>query len=77
MSRAFVLVNTDVGHEKEVVQKLMEIEGVSEAYQTYGQYDIIAKVEADTREKVKEIVLSWIRTRDDVRSSLTLVVSEP
>ena len=59
-----------------MLKGLKEIEGVREAYVTYGLYDIIAKVEAETREKVKEIVFSKIRMLDKVRSTLTQVVSE-
>ena len=76
MAAAFVLISTDLGCEKDVAQRLKEIEGVREAYVTYGLYDIIAKVEAETREKVKEIVFSKIRMLDKVRSTLTQVVSE-
>ena len=76
MAAAFVLIGTDMGSEKDVAQRLKGIEGVSEVHIAYGAYDIIAKVEAETREKVKDIVFSKIRMLDEVRSTLTLVVAE-
>ena len=76
MSMAFVLITADLGHEKEVVGELRRIEGVSEAHSAYGAYDIMVKVQAVTQQKVKDIVFSRIRTLDDVRSTLTLVVVE-
>ena len=76
MSMAFILITADLAHEKDVVQELRRIEGVSEAHLAYGAYDIMVKVQAATQAKVKDIVFSRIRTLDDVRSTLTLVVVE-
>jgi DNA-binding Lrp family transcriptional regulator len=40
----------------------------------YGVYDIVAKVEAESMDKLKEIV-SWnIRRLEKVRSTLTMLV---
>jgi DNA-binding Lrp family transcriptional regulator len=73
MTLAFVLITTDLGREKNVIQELRRIAGVSEAYLAYGVYDIVVKVEAETQERVKDIIFSRIRKLDDVRSTLTLV----
>jgi DNA-binding Lrp family transcriptional regulator len=42
----------------------------------YGVYDIVAKVSADTMDKLKEIVTWKIRRLDKVRSTLTMIVVE-
>jgi DNA-binding Lrp family transcriptional regulator len=42
----------------------------------YGVYDIVAKVEADSMDKLKEIVTWKIRRLDKVRSTLTMIVVE-
>ncbi len=73
---ALVLINADIGRDKEVVDQLRKIEGVSEAYTVYGAYDIVVKVEAATQEKIKGIVFSKIRMLDYIRSTLTLVGAE-
>jgi DNA-binding Lrp family transcriptional regulator len=73
MTLAFVLITTDLGREKNVVKELRRIAGVSEAYISYGVYDVVVKVEAETQERVKDILFSRIRKLDDVRSTLTLV----
>ena len=39
-------------------------------------YDIVARVEADTMEKVKETITWHIRRLDKVRSTLTMIVVE-
>lgn len=76
MATAFVLVNTEIGFESEVLNQLKKIDAVEESYMVYGVYDVVAKVSADTMEKLKEIV-SWnVRRLDKVRSTLTMIVIE-
>jgi len=43
----------------------------------YGLYDIIAKVEGESVDKIKEIVAWHIRRLDKVRLTLTMVVTKP
>jgi len=74
MTVAFVLINSELGFEEEIVSKLNKIEGVKEVYQVYGVYDIIVKIEGETMEKVKDIVTWKIRRLDRVRSTLTMIV---
>ena len=76
MPQAFVLINSEIGAEEELLKDLKKIENVKEAYSVYGVYDIIVKVEADTMERLKEIVTWKIRRLDKVRSTLTMVVME-
>ncbi|HEX9318413.1 MAG TPA: Lrp/AsnC ligand binding domain-containing protein, partial [Nitrososphaeraceae archaeon] len=47
-------MNAELGSEDSIVNELKTIDGVKEVYQVYGVYDIVAMVEADTMEKVKE-----------------------
>jgi len=74
--QAFVLVNADLGAEEDLLKKLREIPNVKEVYVVYGVYDIVARVEADTMEKVKETITWHIRRLDKVRSTLTMIVVE-
>jgi len=73
---AFVLINADLGGEEELVKELKSLENVTEVYVVYGVYDIIAKVEAASMEKVKETVTWKIRRLEKVRSTLTMIVVE-
>ena len=73
---AFVLINADLGAEEELVRELKGIEHVKEVYVVYGVYDIVAKIEADTMEKVKETITWKIRRLEKVRSTLTMIVVE-
>lgn len=74
MTSAFVLINTEIGAEEEILQELKKIPNVKEAYIVYGVYDIIAKVEAENMDKLKEIISWKIRRLDKVRSTLTMLV---
>ena len=76
MAEAYVLVNCDLGAEDEVIDGLKQIEQVKEAHGTFGAYDIIAKIQAESTDKLREAVTWKIRKMDKIRSTLTLTVVE-
>jgi len=72
MSKAFVLVNTNLGKESEVESELKKIEGIVGVYNVYGVYDLVVEVDSESQQKLKDIIFSRIRTLRNVRSTLTL-----
>jgi DNA-binding Lrp family transcriptional regulator len=76
MPKAFVLMNAELGSEDSIVNELKKIEGVKEVYQVYGVYDIVAQVEADIMEKVKETITWKLRKLNGVKSTLTMIGRE-
>lgn len=76
MTIAYVLINTELGSEDEVKKKLLEQPEVEEAHVVYGVYDLIAKLRADSMEKIKTAVTWKIRRMEKVRSTLTMIVME-
>jgi len=76
MPVAFVLINAEIGGEEEVLKEIKKVEGVEEAHTVYGVYDIIAKIKAETMDKLKEVVTWHIRRINKVRSTLTMIVVE-
>jgi DNA-binding Lrp family transcriptional regulator len=76
MPRAYVLINVESGSEDEVLTELKGLEGVEEAYFSYGVYDLITKIKSDTMDRLKEMVTRRIRTLSKVRSTLTLIMME-
>ncbi|MDA4117426.1 MAG: Lrp/AsnC ligand binding domain-containing protein [Thaumarchaeota archaeon] len=75
MRRAFVLANTDMGSEDEVQSELKKVEGIVRVYLVYGGYDVVVEVEAESDQKLKEVVFSRIRVLKHVRSTLTLATT--
>lgn len=76
MSKAIVLINTDVGAEEEVFNQLLKISGVSEVYIVYGVYDVVAIVTAKSQDELREIIVRHIRRMPKVRSTTTMMVVE-
>lgn len=76
MPKALVLINVESGSEDEVLKELRRLGGVEEAYFSYGVYDLIAKIKADSMEQLKEMVTRKIRALSKVRSTLTLIIMD-
>ena len=71
---AFVLMNTHVGSEQDVLRELQKVEGIEEAFAIYGAYDIIARVESESMERLKQTITWNIRKLDSVRTTITMIV---
>jgi len=73
LPEAFVLLNVESGFEDEVVKQLRNLEAVQEAYVSYGSFDLILRIKADTMEQLKSVVSREIRFNGNVLSTLTLI----
>ena len=73
LTKAYVLITTDIGCEREICKKLLSIPEVKEAYTLHGVYDLIVDIEADDSETLKEIIQRRIRCLDKVRSTITMI----
>jgi DNA-binding Lrp family transcriptional regulator len=74
MATAFILINAEMGAEAEVLKSLKDIQEVKEAHMVYGVYDIIARIETDAMQELKDIIRRKIRGLDKVKSTLTMIV---
>ncbi len=50
MTTAYVLINSDLGYEEQIIEEVRHISDVKEVHGTFGVYDILAKVESDSVE---------------------------
>ncbi|MBA4718344.1 MAG: Lrp/AsnC ligand binding domain-containing protein [Nitrosopumilus sp.] len=73
METAYVLVNCDLGAEDGIIEDLKHIDSVKEISGTFGAYDIIAKVEHQDKDKLRETITWNIRKFAHVRSTLILM----
>lgn len=73
MTDAYVMLNCDLGAEESIIEKLKELEQVTDVFETIGTHDMLVKLQAENFEKIREIV-SWnIQKLDKVRSTATLI----
>ena len=73
MAEAYILINCEIGSEEEVITALKNIDGIKEVHGTFGAYDILAKIESDQVEDLRETITWKIRKIDKIRSTLTLM----
>ena len=76
MPKAYVLLNTEIGSELNVLEALKKVEGVEEAHNLCGVYDIVASVKADTMDKLKTIINKKIENLEKVNAKLTMIITE-
>ncbi len=73
MAEAYVLINCEIGSEEKVIADLKTVDGVIEVHGTFGAYDVLAKVESEQVETLRETITWKIRKIDKIRSTLTLM----
>ncbi|MGH2612682.1 MAG: Lrp/AsnC ligand binding domain-containing protein [Rhabdochlamydiaceae bacterium] len=61
MAKAYILVNCEPGSEKQVVDELVAINGVTQAHGLHGIYDVVAEVEAPSIQELRKIIIRKIR----------------
>ncbi len=76
MTTAYVLMNCDLGSERNVISSLNAIDGVTESHGTLGLYDIVAKVESDSEKGIQDMITETIRKMPEIHSTVTLTRSE-
>jgi DNA-binding Lrp family transcriptional regulator len=78
---AFVLINSDLGKDVEIIGKIKDIlkseKDISYEIQgVYGVYDIVVRISSDDSPKLRSIVTNQIRKIENVQSTLTMMVIE-
>ena len=76
MNLAYILINTEMGSEAKVTKDLNKIKEVKKVHGVYGVYDLVVMVEAETMEKLKAVISDGIRTIENVRTTLTMIVMD-
>lgn len=72
MAIGFVLIGAAPAHEHEVYNKLSKLPEIVELHPLFGEYDLIAKIEAESFEKLGNIVVNKIRSIEGVVDTKTL-----
>ena len=70
-SFSYVLIKCDMGYENEIIWKLIKLPSVTEARGVFGEFDIFAKLDAASQEKMEEAIAK-IRKIPHITSTNTL-----
>ena len=73
--KTFVLCKLAPGKEQKAVSEIRAIEGVTDVYVVFGGWDLILAAEADTVDKLSNLIVSRIRAIDGVANTETLVTT--
>ena len=73
MHKGFILLNCDLGAEEFIVDQLKQMSIISNAYLTFGAYDVIAEIETEDQQGFEKVVAT-IRKLSRVVSTMTLNV---
>ncbi|MGH1566711.1 MAG: Lrp/AsnC ligand binding domain-containing protein [Nitrosopumilus sp.] len=76
MHRGFILLNCDLGAEEYIVDELNQMSDVSNAYLTFGAYDVIAEIYTENQNQFEKAIAT-IRKLSRVVSTMTLNVLVP
>lgn len=72
MAVGFVLVSAAPGKEQEVYNGLQKVSQITELHPLFGEYDLIAKVEAEDFDTLGKVVVDKIRAIDGIVDTKTL-----
>jgi DNA-binding Lrp family transcriptional regulator len=73
--KAFILMNVNLGCETDVLKALRNVQGFDEAFYVFGDYDMIAKVTANTMDELNQTV-SQVRKLANIRSTATIITRD-
>ena len=72
MTVGFVLISTAPAKEHEVYNELLKVREVVELHPLFGEFDLIAKIEADDFNLLGQVVVDRIRSIPGVIDTKTL-----
>ena len=71
MVQAYILIQTEVGQAAEVAGRIRGIEGVLEAHDVTGPYDVIVQAQAEDVDSLGTLVVARIQRLDGIARTLT------
>jgi uncharacterized protein with GYD domain len=73
MAIGFVLITTEPGQERQVRDNLEKIEFVTSGWMLFGEYDLIARVQADDEFLLTKCIVEDIRPMQGIADTKTLI----
>ena len=72
--QAYILIQTDVGKAAQVATAIAAVQGVVQADDVTGPYDVIVRAEAKTVDELGKMVVAKIQTLEGITRTLTCPV---
>jgi len=76
MEKAYVLIVNESGKEDSVISNLKNIPSITNAFGTFGSYDILTKLESSDEQNIQHVISKEIRKISNIRATLTLLVDK-
>ncbi|MGH1567235.1 MAG: Lrp/AsnC ligand binding domain-containing protein [Nitrosopumilus sp.] len=76
MAKAYVLIVNNSGTEDSVIFNLNQISSITNAFGTFGTYDILTTLESPDEQNIQNDISNGIRKIPNIRSTLTLLVDK-
>ena len=74
MVQAYILIQTEVGKAAQVAKEVRDIEGVAEAEDVTGPYDVIVRADANSVDELGKLVVARIQSVEGITRTLTCPV---
>ena len=74
MVHAYILIQTEVGKAAAVAAAIGGLEGVAQAEDVTGPYDVIVRAEARNVDELGKLVVAKVQTLDGITRTLTCPV---
>ena len=74
MVTAYILIQTEVGKAAKVAKDIVEIEGVQQAEDVTGPYDVIVRAEARSLDELGKLVVARVQAVEGITRTLTCPV---
>ena len=71
-----MLISCKIGEEESIYFKLGKISEIKNRLITFGSYDIVAEFETSSSQEMNQVISSKIRQLEDIRSTITLRVTD-
>jgi DNA-binding Lrp family transcriptional regulator len=71
---AYILIQTEVGKASNVVEEIRRLDGIVEADDVTGPYDVIVKAKAETMDELGKMVVSQVQLVEGITRTLTCPV---
>jgi DNA-binding Lrp family transcriptional regulator len=72
--QAYILIQTEVGKASAVAEVISKIDGVIQAEDVTGPYDVIVRARADTVDELGRMVVAKVQQVDGITRTLTCPV---